>query len=182
MTKIELLKLLFDSKIPTVIIGGIALRIYNSPRVTHDIDFAIRSLDIEKVLECLYSKGYYLITSVDDSGVSVAAKSTEADLWISNEKPGSLTFVVAENVPNLDRVKYENIDITSQIDFLYELPIPFPRLESRAKVVDLEGITIKVASPEDLIALKSARSNRSPADDDDIRYLKTYLRPRKKER
>lgn len=40
MTHKEILQLLKDNNIPFVVIGGTALRVYNSPRVTHDIDIA----------------------------------------------------------------------------------------------------------------------------------------------
>ena len=50
MDKKRLLRLLYENKITAVLIGGIALRLYNSPRVTHDIDLAVRTLDIKKSL------------------------------------------------------------------------------------------------------------------------------------
>jgi hypothetical protein len=58
---------------------------------------------------------------------------------------------------------------------LGKTPVPYPRLRSRAKPFQVGATTVLVAAPQDLIALKEMRSDRSAADDADIAYLKTLL-------
>ena len=62
MTHKELLKLFVTHEIDFVVVGGVALRLYNSPRVTHDIDLAVKSLDLDKIIALMYENSYYLIT------------------------------------------------------------------------------------------------------------------------
>ena len=52
----EILELLADNRILHVLIGGYAMRIYNSPRITHDIDLAIRTLDVDAIEDLLTLK------------------------------------------------------------------------------------------------------------------------------
>ena len=56
MTQKEILKLLADRNIPFVVIGGVAMRIHNSPRVTHDIDLADVSFKVASVEDLLFLK------------------------------------------------------------------------------------------------------------------------------
>ena len=42
MTHKQLLELFIEHGIDFVVVGGVALRLYNSPRVTHDIDLAVK--------------------------------------------------------------------------------------------------------------------------------------------
>ena len=53
--KKSILKRLASESVPMVLIGGLAMRIYNSPRITHDMDLVIRSLDIDKVITVITS-------------------------------------------------------------------------------------------------------------------------------
>ena len=66
INKKQLLRDLYENQITAILIGGIALRLYNSPRVTHDLDLAVRTLDIDKIIDLMYGHGYYLIVSVEE--------------------------------------------------------------------------------------------------------------------
>ena len=91
-TKKAALKLLSQNSIPAVLIGGLAMRIYNSPRVTHDMDLVVRSLDIDKIITLMYDRGYYLATYADDDNVTICLHSVEASEWIETSKSGSMSF------------------------------------------------------------------------------------------
>ena len=182
----ELVEFLQDHEITGVIIGGVALRLYDSTRVTQDLDLAVRTLDTDAVIDTMYDLGYLLVTAVDEAHASLASTRGGAQRWIARANPGSLSFVAAPaDRPSDDqgdagaaqqlRVRHDQLDITSQVDFVYELPVPFPRLLSRARPVRLGETTVMVASPEDLIALKELRADRSAADDADIAYLRSLL-------
>lgn len=128
----------------------------------------------------MYANSCVLVRDVDAGSVVVFTNAEAADEWITAAKPGSLTFI--ETPPSASyagptaRLRHAQIQITSQVDFLYELPVPYVRLRSRARTVSLAGVDTLVAAPEDLIALKQARTDRSPADDADIAYLQRVIR------
>jgi len=51
-------KCLSEEGIPYLVIGGVALAFYQTPRTTRDIDLLIREDDWEKVAEILSTLGY----------------------------------------------------------------------------------------------------------------------------
>ena len=81
MTQKELLKLLSKNKILFVVVGGVAMRLYNSPRVTHDIDLA-RTLDVDDILALLYPCGYFVVTDLNDDGAKLALTTEDAGAWV----------------------------------------------------------------------------------------------------
>lgn len=171
MTHRELLKLLVENNIEFVVIGGVALRLYNSPRVTHDIDIAARTLDLDNIIALMYSRSYYLVTGVQEENVFIALNSKEAGQWVEQTKAGSISFVLLYNTPDQRKAPMGNIDTSSQVDILFELGIPIMRLKDHARIIQLQDVSFPVASIEDLITLKEQRTDKSPADEDDIRYL-----------
>jgi hypothetical protein len=173
MTHREFLTLLVENGIDFVVIGGVALRLYNSPRVTHDIDIAARTLDLDTIISLMYSHSYYLVTDIHEKTVFIALNSEEAELWVEQTKAGSISFILPYNTPKHPTVPMENIDISSQVDVLFELGIPITRLKKHARLIQLQNVSFRVASIEDLITLKEQRSDKSPVDEEDIRYLKS---------
>jgi len=175
VTHKELLKLLDDEDIPFVLVGGTAMRLYNSPRVTHDIDISIRVLDIDRVVELMYTHGYYLVYRVDESFCWIALGTKEALDRLEQEKAGSASFVRTAHSPENPRIAHGDIDIETQVDYLFELSIPFPKLKQRARTVELDDFSFLIAAPEDLLDLKRARPDKDEADKDDIRFLEKLI-------
>ena len=173
MTHKEILKLLVENGIDFVVIGGVALRLYNSPRTTHDIDIAARTLDIDTIISLMYRNSYYLVTSVDEDSVSIALTAEKATHWPEQTKSGSISFVLLHTVPDRNCVPMKHIDVSSQVDVLFELGVPIMRLKENAQVVTLQDFSFRVASIEDLIRLKEQRSDRTQTDEEDIRFLKS---------
>ena len=175
MTKKELLKTLKEENITSIIIGGIALAMYNSPRVTMDIDLAIKILDVDKVIKLMYGKGYYLIKKVTEENATIAMFPENADDWVNENKSGSMTFIFLKEKPNENQIPFSKIDITTQIDFLFELCIPIIKLKQRAWKTKIDDIEILVASIEDLLTLKKNRPDKTSSDLVDIDYLQKLL-------
>ncbi len=175
MTHKELLKKLVSVGLEPVLIGGTSLRIYNSPRVTHDIDLAIRASDIDNMVRVMYADLYFLVKAVSDESCFIALTSETALAWIEKEKVGSVSFVQTEVQPEEPDVDHSRIIISSQVDFLFELPIPYPRLKQRARRIRLDDLTFLVAAPADLLRLKEARPDKDATDLEDIRFLKHLL-------
>lgn len=173
MTHKELLEQFITNSIDFVVIGGIALRLYNSPRLTHDIDLAVRTLDVDIVTELMYRNGYYLITNVGNDSVSIVLNLEKAQTWLTREKAGSASFIQLIASPESTEIPMEKIDLSSQVDILFELGIPIMRLIADAHLVQLGDLSFRVASREDLITLKRLRSDRSAVDEEDIRFLQS---------
>jgi hypothetical protein len=174
-TKREVLGKLFELRILFVVIGGIALRIYNSPRVTHVIDLAIKTTDVDDVIDLMYGCGYFLVTGIEPGTARIALTGEGARKWVSDTKSGSMTFVGFEMERPLEAVPIGTVDINTEIDFLFEPAVPIMRLKERATTITLDGNPVLVASPSDLIVLKERRKDRSAADDADIACLRELL-------
>jgi len=173
MTHKALLKLLVSEGIDFVLIGGVALRMYNSGRVTHDIDLAIRTLDVDAVIGLMYGKGYTMVTGADEDAVTSAESEDDASFWVEETKSGAISFIERPKGKEGPTVPMEGIDISSQVDFLFELAIPVMRLKQNARIIEMGDFSFPVASVEDLITLKQHRAERDDADDYDIRFLKS---------
>ncbi len=171
MTHKELLELLVKNHIDFVVVGGVAMRLYNSPRVTHDIDIAARTLDLDKIISLMYRNSYYLITGMHEDAVSIALTEDDAESWLERTKAGSISFVMLSVVPQHEKVPMDCIDVSSQVDVLFELGIPIMRLKEHARIINLGDLSFRVASIEDLITLKEQRSDKSFTDEEDIRFL-----------
>ena len=172
----EILKLLADNRILYVLIGGYAMRIYNSPRITHDVDLAIRTLDVDAIIDILYGHKFFLAYDAGEDGVLVKKNPGEAKDWVENSKSGSMSFIkiVCEITDNC--VFYKDIDPNSQIDFLFELSVPILRLKERAVLHHYEDLDLNVVSMEDLLTLKKDRKNKSASDIADIEFLEALLK------
>ena len=114
MTHKELLKLFRSHDIDFVVVGGVALRLYNSPRVTHDIDLAVRTLDLDTIISLMYAHSYYLLTEVEADAVYLSLNERDAGQWIENVKTGSLSFIQPLQTPRQRRVAMEALDLSTQ--------------------------------------------------------------------
>ncbi len=175
VTKKAILKLLKKESIPAVLIGGLAMRIYNSPRVTHDMDLAIKTIDVDKVIIFMYKHGFYLVMSAGDETVRLCQTGGEASEWVTSERPGSMSFFSFPDPVSSQEMPVSSVDINSEVDFLYDISIPFSRLYKSAQAIELDAVTISVASAEDLLYLKERRSEKSPSDYADIEFLRNLL-------
>ncbi|HKK49438.1 MAG TPA: hypothetical protein VJ932_10090 [Alkalispirochaeta sp.] len=178
MNTSEIIALLESRGIPAVIIGGIAMRLHDSPRVTQDLDLSIASSSSDDTVRVLYENGYVLVSDVTDTGATVCGTVESATDWIGRSNPGSLTLI--ERPPSAGHsatcnVPHDDIRIESQVDFLYDLSVPFDHLLHEAEMTVLSGVRIRYASVRHLLRLKEARGDRSPEDEADIAFLNARL-------
>jgi predicted nucleotidyltransferase len=82
-----------------------------------------------------------------------------------------IDFVAAPDHANLQRVAETLRDLNGGLNFFNEVPggVPYAELRERALVVELAGLTIRVAGRDDLIRMKQAAGR--PQDLDDIAAL-----------
>lgn len=148
-----------------VLVGGMALVLLGSRRVTRDFDFVIE-LPGERLVEALdvfYDRGLELAAKLNEAGDVTAT--------ISNRR-------VAASRLRLDRPKsafFHNPSTGLRIDVLFDFPIPARELADRSVPARTPAGVLQVASEPDLLRLKRiARSNRALAtDEQDIVFLES---------
>ncbi|MEW5816397.1 MAG: hypothetical protein AB1798_13495, partial [Spirochaetota bacterium] len=132
----------------------------------------IRTLDIDPVIRLMYRCGYYLITDVTGDTVVVKKTADKAAQWIEDVGPSAFSFIYPFHLPQAETLFFNEIDASSQIDFMIDLTIPFARLKERATTYNLDDFSICVAAINDLIQLKEDRSDKTDADYADLAFLK----------
>jgi hypothetical protein len=153
-----------------VLVGGMALVILGSRRVTRDFDFVIPhpGAQLAKVVQILYTHGLELVSRLDDAGNVVATIDNRAvaAARIRLDKPASVYFY--------------NPDTGLRIDLLFDFPIEAASLAGRATRLKITSHVFDIASDEDLLTLKriAAAARSVPGDADDIAFLEARLRTR----
>ena len=154
-----------------ILVGGMALVIIGSRRVTRDFDFVIASPGdrIELLVDAMYRRGFELAARVNEQG----------DVSATIDNPKVACARLRLDVPS--SAYFVNSDTGLRIDLLFDFPVPAATLARRATRMKIRTHTLRVASEADLLRLKQiARANRhSPGDAEDIAFLERRRRKRK---
>lgn len=163
----ELIRLVADLEsagYSSVLVGGMALVLLGSQRVTRDFDLVIPESGRlrEPVVRTIYRRGHELITkftpdrevmrSVDNVNVALAKLKLQ----------------------DLRSVPFYHPKTTLRVDLLLDFPLPARDLLPNAIRVTVEAGVIRVASREDLLRLKEAAYNdrRESIDAQDLEFLR----------
>jgi hypothetical protein len=148
-----------------VLVGGMALVVLGSRRVTRDFDFVIaRPGDLlARTIGLFYDRGLELVSRVNDMGevISTISNRKVAAIRLRVDAPASAYFFAAET--------------GLRIDLLFDFPIPAAKLAERATRTKIRAHVFDVASEQDLLRLKRiAKAARSaPGDAEDIAFLES---------
>lgn len=151
-----------------VLVGGMALVIRGSRRVTRDFDFVIAHPGerLDALLERLYGRGLELVSRFDDLGniVTTIDNRTVAGARLRIDKPASAHFYNPSN--------------GLRIDLLFDFPLDAASLEARATKTRIRSHLFAIASDQDLLTLKriAAAARAAPGDTQDIAFLELRLR------
>jgi len=151
----RIFRLLNEHDVRYVIVGGIAVILHGSPRLTADLDIII-DLDPVKAgqaIDVLQRAGFVAEIPID---IRQFADENVRRGWITEKNMKALSLHDREVPPMV-------------IDILAESPMAFEDLYRRAKLVALDEMTLRVASIADLIVLK--RLSGRPEDLRDIAEL-----------
>jgi predicted nucleotidyltransferase len=146
-----------------ILIGGMALVVLGSRRVTRDFDFVIPHPGerLADVISLFYDQGLELASRLDEAGdvKATIANRNVAAIRLRLDAPASAYFF--------------NPTTGLRIDLLFDFPIPAAKLDERAARIKIRSHVFRIASVEDLLKLKKiARRHRSvPGDADDIAFL-----------
>jgi len=148
-----------------VLVGGMALVLLGSRRVTRDFDFVIAQPgeQLARSLDAFYDRGLELAARLNAAGDVTATIDNRrvAATRLRLDEPQSAFFFDPKT--------------GLRIDVLFDFPIPARELADRSVPARTPAGVLRVASEPDLLRLKQiARSNRSlSADDHDIAFLES---------
>jgi hypothetical protein len=146
-----------------VLVGGMALVVLGSRRVTRDFDFVIAQPGdrLARTLDLFYDHGLELVSRLDDAGDVLATIDNRkvASVRLRLDAPASAYFF--------------NPSTGLRIDLLFDFPIPAATLAEHATRTTIRSHVLHVASESDLLRLKKiAKAARSAAGDAaDIAFL-----------
>ena len=159
----EIVQGLRDLGLEPVLVGGMALVVLGSRRVTRDFDFVIaRPADrLARTLDLFYTRGLELVSRLNDLGevISTIANRKVAAIRLRLDAPASAYFFNAET--------------GLRVDLLFDFPIPAAELALHATRTKIRAHVFDIASEHDLLRLKRiAKADRSaPGDAEDIAFL-----------
>jgi len=152
-----------DLGLDPVLVGGMALVVLGSRRVTRDFDFVIAhpADRLARTIAIFYDRGLELASRVNDVGQVIAtiASRRVAATRLRLDAPASAYFC--------------NAKTGLRVDLLFDFPIPAATLAERATRTKIRAHVFHVASEEDLLRLKRlVKAERSaPGDAEDIAFL-----------
>ena len=148
-----------------VLVGGMALVVLGSRRVTRDFDFVIaRPGDrLAPAINLFYDHGLELVSRLSDEGevISTIANRKVAAIRLRLDAPATAYFF--------------NPQTGLRLDLLFDFPIPAAKLAERATRTRIRSHVFDIASEPDLLRLKRiAKGARSaPGDAEDIAFLES---------
>lgn len=151
-----------------VLVGGMALVVLGSRRVTRDFDFVITAPGdrLHDMITLLYDRGLELVSRLNDDGdvLETIASRKVAAIRLRIDGPASAYFYAPKT--------------GLRIDVLFDFPIPAVQLEDRATTLTIQSHAFSIGSDEDLLRLKKiAKAARSvPGDTEDIAFLESRRR------
>ena len=152
-------------RLEPVLVGGMALVVLGSRRVTRDFDFVIAHPGdrIERTIDLLYDHGLELASRVNKLGevISTIRNRKVAAVRLRLDAPRSAYFF--------------NTESGLRVDLLLDFPIPAEKLAEKATRTRIRSHAFTIASEEDLLRLKRiAEAGRSaPGDAEDIAFLES---------
>ena len=145
---------LSDLGLTPVLVGGMALVILGSRRVTHDFDFVIARPDdrLNEVIAVFYDRGLELASRVNDAGDVVAT-------MIDNRRVAASRLRIDAPVS----AYFFNPATRLRVDLLFDFPIPAAELMKTATTMKVRSQVLRVASEEHLLRLKRIARPRAPS-------------------
>jgi hypothetical protein len=155
----SILKELNKLKVDYLVVGGLAVNFHGVPRMTYDIDIMIllEAENVSKLVAKLTKWGYRPKIPINPIDL---ADEVKRNSWIQEKGMKALNFY-SETLP------------IGEIDIVFDSPIPYRELKSRAIMIELEGEKIPTISIHDLIKLKQKSGRKQ--DIADVEYLKMIL-------
>jgi len=151
-----------------VLVGGMALVVLGSQRVTRDFDFLVSRPvpSSKKLVDIMYRHKLELVTKFNPPGevIRTVDNPRVASLKIDEEHPQSLSFFAWKT--------------GLRVDLLLDFPLSARDLAGPATKVAFPSGHVRIAAPPDLLKLKEiAHADRkSPSDASDLEFLRNLIK------
>jgi hypothetical protein len=151
---------------PTLV-GGMALVVHGSPRVTKDFDFLVveEAREQKDLIQTFYRQRFELASRTDEHGniVRTLASAAIASARLRIDQPKSAYF-------------YRR-DLGLRVDLLFDFPIPAHEVRARSTRNKIRSHVFHIASREDLIRMKeiAAGERRVASDAQDLEFLTNWV-------
>ncbi len=162
----KILDTLTASDIQFVIIGGVALNIHGSPRVTFDSDLAIKTIDIDRVIEVLIAAGLEMVIGVNENSHPLLTTDTGNAIDFAEKSRWGFLKFVSESF---------------ELDVIYEIPVPFAVLFRDSRKIMAGRTEVRVASIEHIRVMKekakgSHDDEKRDIDLMDLKFIEKKIR------
>lgn len=160
----KIVQKLEDLGLQPVLIGGMALVILGSRRVTRDFDFLVsdKKEQIRLLTEIFYKRNLELTSRTDKDGniLQTIDNAKIAAIRIQLDAPKSVHFF--------------NRKTGLKIDLLFDFPLAAKDLAARASIKKIGSYVFRIASRADLMKLKKIayEDRHFAADAQDLEFLK----------
>jgi hypothetical protein len=159
----EIVRGLRDLGLKPVLVGGMALVVLGSRRVTRDFDFVVAHPGdrLAPMIALFYNRGLELVSRLNDDG--------DVTSTINNRKVAAIRLRL--DVPT--SAYFFNAETGLRVDLLFDFPISAATLAEHATRIKIRSHVLDIASEQDLLRLKMiAKADRSaPGDTEDIAFL-----------
>ena len=137
---LDLLAALNDAGVDYVVVGGVAVVLRGHARMTVDLDLALdlTTDNVTAALDVLKAQG--LVPRLPVAAEQFADPDVRRS-WV--EERNLLAFTM-----------HDPSDALREVDLLATTPLPFSTLLTSSDLVDVDGVAVRVASVEHLIAMK----------------------------
>lgn len=166
----DLVSALTEEGYQPVLVGGMALVVLGSQRITRDFDFVIAAPGdrLNQLVEVFYARGFELVSRLNDNGFVTAT--------IDNPRVAAIRI----RLDGPDSVFWFNRQTRLRIDLLFDFPVAAATLAERATSIKIRSRVFTIASEDDLLHLKRiARASRNNAGDaQDIEFLEARRKRR----
>lgn len=171
----NVIRSLRSRRIPTVLIGGAAMVLHGSDRLTKDVDIVTR--DLKTSIDILYECGFQVVAGIKKLEDGMIAYETY-------DSPKAALYAIG--LRRRSACTSIHTGTNAKLDVWVDPSVPMDRLEKNATPMKIGNEEILVASPEDIIQLKKDAIKDNPKragkDLSDIEYLKSVIRERDKTR
>jgi len=148
-----------DLKIDYLVVGGLAVNFHGIPRMTYDVDLAIKLTrgNILKVIRQLAEWGYKPKAPVQPEEF---ADPKARARWMKEKNMKAFNF-------------YHHEQPVAEIDLVFDLPVSYSRLKANVIYIEVSGEPIPVIRIQDLIAVKTKSGRKQ--DLSDVENLKRIM-------
>lgn len=165
LEKVILLAEDLESKgLTPILVGGMALVLLGSQRITKDFDFLVSRQDsmMEEIVDVFYKHGFELISKFSEK--------REVLRTIDNPKIANIRLKL--DAP--DSAFFFSKDLRLKIDLLIDFPLSAKEVANSADRIKIRSHSLLLASREDLIRLKEIAyaDRKSASDAQDLEFLK----------